>query len=359
MENPRITGYQLRLIIVSSITVTGHLLVVPVVIDTAGRDGWLSLLVATVPGIISASILAALALRASGQSLVELSCSFMGKVVGKMVGLIYTGYFLLIPAITLRALMDFMTGVFMPKTPSFVFGVVFLLVCGYAAFKGLETFLRVNEILLPILIIAGILTSGLAVPGKNYRMLLPIMENGISPVLHGSIQLIALMSEIVVIGMIQPAINRLAVLRKNNVGAVLIIAALFLGPLTGPIAVFGLDFAAKQIYPTFEEIKYIKLVFLENLQPLAILLWLGGSFGKISLFHYASSLSIAQVFGSAKYRRMVIPTGFIILITAITAFHNVEEVRLFISGSYAVISISLGIIFPAVMLGITSLKKHG
>ncbi|MBB6214161.1 spore germination protein KB [Anaerosolibacter carboniphilus] len=359
MEQPQITGHQLRLIIVSSITVTGHLLFVPVVLNMAGRDGWLSLLMAIIPGLISASILTALGLSASGQSLIELSCTLMGKVLGKIAGLIYVGYFFLIPAITLRALMNFMTEVFMLRTPSLIFGVIFLLVCGYATFMGLEIFLRANEVLLPLLIIAGILASSMSFPDKDYKHLLPIMEEGISPVLLGSIPLIALMAEIVVIGMIQPALSSPTVLRKANIGAVLIISALFVGPLTGPIAVFGVDLAAKHIYPTYEQIKYIKLAFIENLQPLAVLLWLAGSFGKISLFYYASSLGAAQIFGLANYRRLVIPVGVIILMLAVVAFPNIVVIRKFISSSYAIISIGLGIIFPMVLLGIARLKNYG
>ncbi|MFZ5967330.1 MAG: GerAB/ArcD/ProY family transporter [Bacillota bacterium] len=358
MEQPHITEHQLRLIIVGSITVTGHLLFVPIVFDMAGRDGWLSLLIAVIPGLAAASILTTLGISVSGQSLIELSCTLMGKVIGKIVGLVYVGYFFLIPAITLRALMNFMTEVFMLRTPSFVFGVLFLLVCGYAAFMGLEGFLRANEVLLPLLIVAGILASSMAFPDKDFQRLLPIMEDGIAPVLRGSIPLIALMAEMVVIGMVQPALSSPTALRKANIGAVLIISALFVGPLTGPIAIFGVDLAAKQIYPTYEQIKYIKLAFLENLQPLAVLLWLAGSFGKISLFYYASSLGAAQVFGLTSYRRLVIPVGFIILILAVVAFPSTVAIRQFIAGSYAVISIGLGMILPLVLLCIASLKKH-
>jgi len=358
MEQPHITGHQLRLIIVSSITVTGHLLFVPIVFDMAGRDGWLSLLMAIIPGLLSALVLSILGVRASGKSLIELSCILMGKVIGKLAGLIYVGYFLLIPAITLRALMNFMTEVFMQQAPSLIFGILFLSVCAYAVFMGLEAFLRVNEVLLPLLIIAGVLASSMSYPDKEYQNLLPIMEGGIAPVLHGSIPLIALMAEIVVIGMVQPALNTPAVLRKANMGAILIISALFVGPLTGPIAVFGVELAAKQIYPTYEQIKYIKLAFLQNLQPLAVLLWLAGSFGKISLFYYASSLGAAQVFGLTNYRRLVIPVGLFILVLAVVAFPNIVVIRRFISGSYAIISIGLGMILPMVLLGIASLKKH-
>lgn len=357
MEQSRITGHQLRLIIISSITVTGHLLIVPVVFNIAGRDGWLSLPVAIVPGLVSASILASLGLSAPGQSLVEIFCAFMGKGIGKIVGLIYVGYFILIPAITLRALINFMTGIFMPRTPSLIFGGIFLLICAYAVSMGLEVFLRANEILLPLLIIAGILASGMVFPDKDYKLLLPIMEVGIGPVLRGNVPLIALMAEMVVIGMVQPALNQPAALRKTNVEAVLIIGALFVGPLTGPIAVFGAELAAKHIYPTYEQIRYIKLAFLENLQPLAVLLWLAGSFGKISLFYYASSLGAVQVLGLTDYRKLVIPIGLIILILAFVAFPNIVVTRQFLSGSYTFISIGLGMILPVVLLGIASLKS--
>lgn len=357
MEKPQISQHQLRIITIGSITVTGHLLFVPIVFNIAGRDGWLTIPLALIVGLILAVTLSVLGASIPGQSIIEIYCSTIGKVMGKIVGLLYACYFALVISVTLGALMDFMTSAFMPGTPSFILGFTFLVLCAFAVFLGLESFLRANEFFFPFLVAAGVLISVVILPNKNYKFLLPIMEDGIGPILRGSVPLIALLAEMVVIGMIQPYLNKPAALRKSTIVAVLVIGILFVGPLTGPIAIFGEESAMIRLYPTYEEIRQIQFAALGSLSPLAVLLWLLGSFGKISLFYYATSLSIAQVFGVSNYKKLIIPVGLIVLILTLVAFPNVRVIRRFLMNNYVYISISLGIVFPIVLLGIVQLKN--
>lgn len=358
MEEDRISGRQLRLIMIGSVTVMGHLYVVPMVYKLAGRDGWLSLLVALVPGLVTALVLAGLGWSMPGRSLVEMSCALLGKPLGKLVSLVYVGYFLLVPAITMRGLMDFMKTSFMPQTPPMVFGLVFLFICAYAVLTGLQTLMKTNEMVLPILITAGILLSGITLPNKDFQRLLPVLESGLNPVLRGSIPLLGLLGEIVVIGMVQPAVKRSDSLWKTNLGAVLIIVLLFAGPLTGPVAIFGAESATRFVYPTFSEMQYTRYgYFLEYLQSAAIFLWLFGSLGRVSLFYYASTLGASQLLGLTDYRKFVAPVGIVILALSIFSFPNILTVNEFLISSYARISIGLGMILPAVLLTLAIAKR--
>lgn len=357
VEKPRISQHQLRIITIGSITVTGHLLYVPIVFHIAGRDGWLTLPFALMMGLLLAVILSTLGTSMPGQSIIEIYSSTLGKLLGKTVGLLYAGYFALVISITLGALIDFMTSAFMPGTSSFILGFTFLLICASAVFLGLESFLRANEFFFPFLVAAGVIISVVILPTKKYRLLLPIMEDGFDPILRGSIPLIALLAEMVVIGMIQPNLNKLAALRKSNIVAVLVIGMLFVGPLTGPIAIFGKESAMIRLYPTYEEIRQIQLTGIGSLSPLAVFLWLFGSFGKISLFYYAATLSVAHVFGVSQYKKLILPVGLIVFIFTLVAFPNIRVIRRFLMNDYVYISICFGFVFPIVILGIIRLKN--
>ncbi len=356
MEKTQISQHQFKIITIGSITVTGHLLFVPMVFSIAGRDGWLTIPLALIMGLILALTLSALGASIPGQSIIEMYCSTIGSVLGKIVGLLYACNFALVISVTLGALMDFMTSAFMPGISPIILGFTFLLLCAFAVFLGLESLLRANEFFFPILVTAGVLISVTMMPNKNYKLLLPIMEDGINPILRGSIPLIALLAEMVVIGMIQPYLNKPEALRKSTIVAVLVIGILFVGPLTGPIAVFGEESTLIRLYPTYDEVRQLRLTALGSLSPLAVLLWIFGSFGKISIFYYATSLSIAQVFGVRNYKKLIIPIGITILILTSVAFPNIQAIRTFLMNNYLYISISLGLIFPIVLLGIVRLK---
>lgn len=355
MEQVGISGRQMRLLIIGSVTVMGHLLIVPLVFGAAGRDAWFSLLLALVPGFALAMVLAGLGRSVPGKSLVELSAVLLGKHVGKVIGLAYAGFFLIPAAITLRGLMDFMTTAFMTQTPPLVLGLIFLLVCGFAVMDGLESLARTNELLLPLLITSGILAASLSFPEKDYQKLLPILERGMGPVLHRSIPLLCLLGEMVVIAVLQPSLKRTGPFWKNNVLVVLIVGLLLVGPLTGPVATFGEKVVTTLAYPTYNEIEFIRP---RNVQTIAVLLWLFGSFGRVSLFFYASALSTSQVIGLTDYRKLAVPLGIVILIISIVAFPNDHSVRGFLATSYAEISIVLGMILPAFLWAAAAVRGH-
>ncbi|MEQ2525468.1 hypothetical protein WMO40_02050 [Bacillaceae bacterium CLA-AA-H227] len=52
MEKISITKIQALMLGITSITVTGHLLFIPVIIVHAGRDSWISLLLAIIPAML-------------------------------------------------------------------------------------------------------------------------------------------------------------------------------------------------------------------------------------------------------------------------------------------------------------------
>lgn len=358
MEGSRISGRQLRLLMVGPATVMGHLYLTPIVFGMAGRDGWLCIPVVLVPALILALVLARLGWLMPGRSLLEMYCVLLGKPLGKAVGLAHTGFFLLVPVITLRGLMDFMASSFMPVTPPVVLGAAFIIVCAYAVSTGLEGLARVNALLLPVLIVAGLMASGFTFPAKEYRYLLPVLEEGIGPVLRGCIPLLGLLAEMVVIGVVQPAVKQPATFGKNNVGAVPLICLLFLGPLTGPVAIFGEKDADELTYPTFSQIQYTVVGDLSvRLQGIAVLLWLFGSFGRVSLYYYASALSASRLLGLADYRKLVVPVGTTILILSIILFPDILVIKNFLASTYAYISIVLGMLMPAGLLSAVAARS--
>lgn len=359
MNEVVISGRQSLLLIVGSVTVMGHLYMVPIVIGLAGRDGWMSILVALIPALGMSLVLAGLAWLAPGRSLAQILVDVLGKIPGKIMGLAYTLFFILAPAITIRGLMDFMKVSFMPMTPPAVFGLTFLFISGFAVFGGLERLIRVNEILLPVLIAAGILAWSLTFPLKDYQMLLPLLESGISPVLSGSIPLMGLVAEMVALGMIQPSVRQQKQLWRYYSAGMLLITLMFIGPLTGPVAMFGATMASSLYYPTFNEIENIILGdFIQGLQVLAIILWLFGSFGRISFFYYASIRSAAQMFGLRQSRWLVFPVGAVIMLLALFVFRDNLMVRDLLGGVYPRISIALGMVLPAVLLAVLAGRRR-
>lgn len=335
--------------LIGTTTVTGHLIIVPIVLGISGRNSWMVILISLLPSILMGYVFSELFKIGQNSSLVELLLKTLGKPFG-YISIIYSLYFLLPVIINIRALMDFMTTAIMPETPSIIFGLIFLSICTYAVTSGLENIMRAYEFLMPLLIFSGIMASIISFPYKNFELLLPILEHGINPILKATIPLIGLLGELVVITMIAPFLNKSSNILMNTIVSILFTGLLFMGPMTGPVTIFGEELATKYVYPTFSQISYIKVGFEENLQPLAIFLWIAGSLGKISIFYYATVLCTAQTLGLSNHKPIILPIGIIALVASIMFFSNTHDIRSFVENYYSLLSITLGIIFPVIFL---------
>lgn len=350
----QISQWQLSLLVIGAITVMGHIFIVPLVLDKAGKDVWLSLLVALVPGIVLVMVLSWLTILKPQKTLDQIAAEQFGKLIGKMVSFMYALYFLLPAVLGLRGLMEFMVTAFLKHTPKNLIGLIFLALCLFAVKSGLESIARVYAILMTILIVSGILATSLASPDKEFQKLLPVLEHGMLPVLLGSIPLIGLLGEMVVIGGLLGSVRNSAAIWQGNLVAILVIGLFFVGPLTGPVAMFG-EVATNFDYPTFAEMKFGS--YLSYFQSLAVVLWLLGSFGRIALFYYTASESAARIFNLTNNQPLVVPIGVLIYLLTLFAFPDLVTVKKFLVVSYPVMGVTLGILIPTVLLLSIFIKK--
>jgi spore germination protein KB len=80
------------------------------------------------------------------KTIIQYSETIAGRIPGKLIGLIYCGFFIYIDAVILREFADFFTSVFFPETPLVFFSISIILASIYAVRQGLEVIARVNEI---------------------------------------------------------------------------------------------------------------------------------------------------------------------------------------------------------------------
>ncbi|MTI84317.1 MAG: hypothetical protein FH756_10510 [Firmicutes bacterium] len=71
----------------------------------------------------------------------------------RLVGLIYVLFFLFTTATIVREFADIFTTNFMLETPLLVFSIGIVIASAYAVRNGLEVFTRVNEIILPLILV--------------------------------------------------------------------------------------------------------------------------------------------------------------------------------------------------------------
>jgi len=349
IETGRISNIQAAMLAVTSLTIIGHLILLTVIISESHQDSWVAAIIGTICGLVGTITLVRLSQKFPGLTLSEI-LFFHFSWVGKLIGVLYLVYFYVMTVLAVRLFAEVYKKI-MEETPMVAFMAVILFLTAYIVYSGLETMSRLNQIMLPILVIFAIslvfLTMG---KNKDYTNLLPILGNGLSPVALGSLTVMGWFGEFVIMGMIFPYVERPMKLMRISIYAALITLVFFLGPVTGPIALFGPVEAAQMEFPTFSEVRYITAGdVLYRFDSIAILFWTIGLMIRIAIFFYGLCLGTAQAFKLKSYKPIVIPYAWLIGVGSVLFVKNYQELTDFLFHTYVPLNLIMGVAIPLLL----------
>ncbi len=358
IEKGRISNIQASMLAITSLTIVGHLILLTVVISHSRQDGWIAAIIGTFLGLFGILSLVKLSQRFPGLTLVEILFKHFSWP-GKILGVVYLLYFFLMVILATRLFAEAYNRI-MAQTPSWAFITVILLLTTFIVYLGLETLGRLNQVMLPVLVIFAIAVVFLTIgEKKEYSNLLPILGNGLYPVSLGSLAVMGWFGEFVIMGMLLPYVQRPEKLVKTGVYTALITLLFFLGPITGPIAMFGPVEAAKMAFPTFSEVRYIVAgEVLNRFDAIAVLFWTVGLMIRISIFFYGLALGTAQVLKLKSYQPLVIPLAWVIGLGALLFANNYAEVNEFLFQTYVPLNILMGAVIPLMLLLLSIVFKR-
>ncbi|MCL6478659.1 MAG: spore germination protein [Peptococcaceae bacterium] len=315
----------------------------------AGRDSWISVLMAVLWSLPITATATALALRFPRRSLIEYSHMVLGLWPGRLAGLLYIFFILVFGAITVRELEEIMSITFFQQTPKIVFGAVTILLSTYLTWNGMETIGRVNGILMPIGIFFLILVGLSVFPRADLSNYLPVLENGLKPAVSGSLLLVAfLMEGLVLVSILPLTIQPVKVITATAVVLLALGSALLLGTISIPV--LGLQVTARELMPALELSRLIEVPGFSRLDILIMAGWYTGIFVKISVLHYLLVVLTAQWAGLRNYRSLIAPFGVIIVALSFLLFSNTNELVHTIGGPLVYLFLFFEFVFPLIVL---------
>ncbi|MCR2807446.1 GerAB/ArcD/ProY family transporter [Paenibacillus soyae] len=349
IEKGRISNIQSAMLAITSLTIMGHLIVLTLVISHSKENGWIAAIIGTALGLIGIVAVTRLSQRFPGLTLIEILFRHFSWP-GKIAAIVYLLYFFILTLLAVRLFGEAYKSI-LYETPLTAFIVIILLVSAYAVYLGLETIGRMNQIMLPILVVMAIVVAYLTMPNKDYSNLLPILGEGWMPVGAGALSVMGWFGEIVIMGMLLPYVQKPERLMKANLWVAALTLIFFLGPVTGPVAMFGATEAAKMTFPTFSEVRYIEAgEVLNRFDAIAVLFWTVGLLFRISIFYYGLCLGTAQALKLKTYRPLVLPFGWLIGAGSLWFAADYEEIQSFLFGVYAPLNITMGALLPVLLL---------
>lgn len=327
----------------------------------AKQDAWIASLVGMGFGFIILTVQWQLSRKYPETNLLGLSEKLLGKWVGKMVNLLFlVTLFLGGPATVLHDVGLFMTVQMLPETPIqaiiYLFGLLVIL----GVRLGLEVLARSAELLFPWFLLLFLSMSILLLSSIKWENAQPILESGISPIFPTAITFIsiAFLPNIVLLIVYPGSVNRAEETHK----------AVYIGALIGGLVLFiiialsilvlGPEVTARNQYPSYMLAKTINIGnFLQRIEAVMAIMWFITLFFRISLYTYAITIGLSQIFNIKNYQPLVLPIGWIMAMVSVFIFPNVPYEAQFNEKTWVPYTITFGFLFPLFLLCLHYLRK--
>ncbi|HEX3046873.1 MAG TPA: endospore germination permease [Bacillota bacterium] len=292
-------------------------------ITQAGRDTWLAVIAAWFLDVMLALVYAYMGIRFPGENCVDYSTTILGKIGGKIVGLLFILFFLIVSAYLMRGLAIYIGNVFLPRTPIEVILIGAYLVIGYFVRKGIEVIARMCEILGPLYLLSFILLFILAIPHVELSRLKPQFDQGLYVFINGTPLILTHYGICVAMGWYIALCNRpengfLAKFSAASLGALAVGLVIVLS-----IGSFGLEQAQNLANPGLNLTRQIHISnYFERMEVLWMVIAIGAGIMTSVNAIWIFSLGMAQIVGLNTYKPLVYPAALCSFVLSLTSFPN-------------------------------------
>lgn len=275
---------QLFFVLILFIGISNHVLILPHLLSSGKRDAWICALLSYIFLLFWGFILY-LIMKKNQQKLLlyDWIKERAGALVSRFFISILTVYVFIISAISFYDLIQSINIYFLPRTPSFVVMLPFLIISVWSAYSGLKSIVYVSAVLLPIVWGLGIFVASFTMEEKNYSYLLPVLADGYSPIVKGIIIILGGSADLIVLLLLHHHLKK-SYSFLNLFFLITILAGLILGPTMGSITSFGPAVASDMRFPAFEQWRLITLgEYISHVDFLAVFQLLSGEIIRVSL----------------------------------------------------------------------------
>ncbi|NQX43844.1 GerAB/ArcD/ProY family transporter [Paenibacillus tritici] len=328
----------------------------------SGRDAWLSILLGCVAGLIMFTGYAYLYRKQPDLPFTAYTRKLLGKYIGTPVALGYIILYINLAARDLRDGSTMLAMATMHNTPLFILSTLMLLSGAYVLHKGLEVLGRTSMVFAVVVMLIGLFgTLMLMLSGTiNLNRLLPVLENGIQPVLASVIHQNYMFpfGEMVCFTMLMPY---LANVKKGPwvIAAAMLFSAFLLSfTMALNISVLGEDIVERSPLPLMPTISKISISdFIQRVDIFVVMVLIIGVFFKMAVFFAAALVGISELF-RMPYRRMLYPCALIILFTSMldarSFIEHLDEGGTLLYRVYPYFMV----VIPVVLVIVTAVRDH-
>lgn len=263
-----------------------------------------------------------------GKDVFDILNIIFGKIIGRMISVLYIGYAFHLGALVLRNFGEFNTAVAIPETPMLVAVLCLGLVCIVAVRLGIEVLGRTTAYFFPILLFILVVVELLSLPKVHLNYLKPILGNGLRPVLKGGFLTFSFpfAETVLFLGVFSSLKTKKASFKVYLWGTMLSAALIILTTLRN-ITVLG-NMLGSYYFPSYAAVSRISIGdFLQRIEVTVAIVFIFGAFVKSSICLLVVCKGLGKMFKLKNYRSIVIQTGLLMIYFSYIVYDNSKEMK--------------------------------
>ncbi|MCX7921970.1 MAG: endospore germination permease [Clostridia bacterium] len=323
----------------------------------AKNDAWIAGILGIVMAIPIILVYSRILSLFPGKDLYEILSITLGKILGKVIAVLYIWYAFHLGALVIRNFGEFVNIVAMPETPIFVPMICLGLVGIIAVRSGVEVIGRLSAYMLPAILFIIAVVQILVIPRFDPSHIKPILANGLGPVLKGGFSLFSFpfAETVLFIGVF------FSLKTKKSSYKVYFFATIFAGAIIvfitlRNIAVLG-GLLGNLHFPSHVAVSRISIgEFLQRIEVAVAIVFVFGVFIKSSVCLFVACKGIGRLFNLNDYRTIVIQTGLLMIYFSYTVYDSAMEMRYWAFKVYAYYAFPFQVIIPILLLVAAEIK---
>ncbi|WP_216827557.1 GerAB/ArcD/ProY family transporter [Alkalihalobacterium elongatum] len=293
--------------------------------EVGTTDGWISILLA---GFISIGLIylyTQLQKNFPNRTYLQfLAEGKIGKWVAKFMGILFTIYLVVLVSIQARILAMAVKMYLIDQTPSEVLVAIILLLITYAVSKGVQGIIHIHLMFTPFIFVALFTIMIFNFNEAQFDRLLPVMSEGISPVLYGVLPPMFSFAGVFLLFFFM-AYMKESDLRSGTISLFMLATTLIYAFLTiTAYGVFGLEMTMVITFPAVELAKEIELIgaFIERFESIFLTIYIMAIFTSMANILFVIHQIFKEQFIQSQKMQTYLPAMLIFLIFLIAFIPN-------------------------------------
>ena len=316
----------------------------------AKNDAWLAGIIGVIMAIPLLLIYSRLLNLYPGKDLFDILDVLLGKILGKVIAIIYTLFSLHLGALVIHNFSQFINTVAMPETPIIISMFALGLVCIYAARLGIEVLSRTVGLFFPFILFIIIVVQLLNIPQLHFENFKPFLANGMKPVLKGAFNAFSFpfTESVVLLGVFSSLKTKKSSYKVIFLG-LLIAASIILILTTRNILTLG-NLAGSLYFPSHVAVSMISIGdFIQRIEVTVAIVLVFNVFVKSSICLIVACKGIAKIFNLVEYRSVVIQTGLLMIFLSYILYDNIMVMTYWAFKVYPYYAFPMEVIFPVII----------